>query len=130
AQPRQPTPRVRRTRAAADGGRLHDRATGHLFRHATAQGVAALTRELGAHRIDLAEEATQDAALKALDVWRFQGVPSNPRGWLFRVARNRALDVPRREANYERKLAQPVEEHATPAARRRDHSRDAPPHTR
>lgn len=109
---------------------MNDRATDHLFRHATAQVVAALTRELGAHRIDLAEEATQDAALKALDVWRFQGVPSNPRGWLYRVARNRALDVLRREANYESKLAQHVEEHATPAARRRGESRDAPPHMR
>lgn len=89
----------------------------HVFRHATAQVVAALTRELGAHRIDLAEEATQDAALKALDVWRFQGVPANPRGWLYRVARNRALDVLRREANLDGKLAAGVHGRAGPGPR-------------
>lgn len=97
---------------------MSDAAFDHLFRHSTAQVVAALARELGAHRIDLAEEATQDAALRALDVWRFQGVPSNPRGWLYRVARNRALDVLRREANYESKLAEHASSDGVPAARR------------
>lgn len=89
----------------------------HLFRHATAQVVAALARALGQDRLDVAEEATQDAVVKALEVWRFQGVPANPRGWLFRTARNRALDLLRREASYAGKLALlPAAEEAPPGA--------------
>jgi len=47
---------------------------------------------------DLAEESAQDAFAKALDRWPRDGVPSNPAGWLKTTARNRALDVLRREA--------------------------------
>lgn len=78
----------------------------HLFRHAAGQTVSALTRVLGAHRVDLAEEVVQDAMVKALEQWRFHGVPANPRGWLYRVARNRAMDLLRRDATLASKLAQ------------------------
>lgn len=89
----------------------------HLFRHATAQVVAALARALGQDRLDIAEEATQDAAVKALEVWRYRGVPANPRGWLYRTARNRALDLLRREASYAGKLELlPPAEDAAPTA--------------
>ena len=78
----------------------------HLFRHAAGQMVSALTRVLGAHRVDLAEEVVQDAMVKALEQWRFHGVPANPRGWLYRVARNRAMDLLRRDATLAAKLEQ------------------------
>jgi RNA polymerase sigma-70 factor (ECF subfamily) len=39
----------------------------------------------------------QDAFARALDVWKFSGPPPNPAGWLMTTARNRALDVIRRE---------------------------------
>src|SRR5262245_39945537 len=66
--------------------------------------VSALTRLLGPERLDLAEEVVQDALVKALETWPYRGVPDNPRGWLFSVARNRALDLLRRDANYAAKL--------------------------
>jgi len=69
----------------------------HLFRHAAGEMVAVLARLLGPARLDLAEEAVQDALLRALQTWPFAGVPDNPRGWLFQVARNRALDHLRHE---------------------------------
>ena len=77
----------------------------HLFRHAAGQMVSALTRVLGAHRVDLAEEVVQDAMVKVLEQWRYQGVPDNPRGWLYRVARNRAFDLLRRDATLAAKHA-------------------------
>ena len=66
--------------------------------------VSRLARWLGAARLDLAEEAVQDALLRALATWPFRGVPAEPRGWLFQVARNRAVDLLRREASLRGKL--------------------------
>ena len=67
----------------------------HLFRSRAGQMVAYLTRVLGPEHLDLAEEVTQEALLKALQHWPYTGIPQNPAGWLFRVARNSALDAVR-----------------------------------
>ncbi len=52
---------------------------------------------LGFDRIELAEDIVQDAMVQALRSWPFQGIPENPSAWLYRVAKNKALDVVRRE---------------------------------
>jgi RNA polymerase sigma-70 factor (ECF subfamily) len=67
----------------------------HLFRSRAGQMVSHLTRLLGPEHLDLAEEVVQEALLKALQVWPYSGIPENPAGWLFRVARNAALDAVR-----------------------------------
>jgi RNA polymerase sigma-70 factor (ECF subfamily) len=64
----------------------------HLFRRQSAQMVSTLTRVIGARHLALAEEAVQDALVTAMQQWPFRGVPDDPAAWLFRVARNRALD--------------------------------------
>jgi RNA polymerase sigma factor (sigma-70 family) len=61
--------------------------------------TARLTRNL-----DLAEECTQDAYEQALQTWPRTGVPDRPGAWLTSVARNRALDVLRRESVLRRAL--------------------------
>jgi predicted RNA polymerase sigma factor len=43
--------------------------------------------------IPTAEDALSDAFLKALTTWPMRGVPDNPEGWLFTVARNRLRDL-------------------------------------
>ena len=53
--------------------------------------------------LDLAEECVQDAFAKALTTWG-DDPPSNPGAWLTTAARNRALDVVRREATLRTKL--------------------------
>jgi RNA polymerase sigma-70 factor (ECF subfamily) len=80
---------------------MHDPAPliDHLFRHSAGQMVATLTRIFGAEHLELAEEVVQEALISAMQQWSISGVPENPRGWLFRVARNRALDQLRRDAN-------------------------------
>jgi len=75
----------------------------HLFRHKSGQMVATLTRIFGPRHIDLAEEVVQDALLKAMQQWSYRGVPDNPTAWLIQVARNRALDVLRRESSLREK---------------------------
>lgn len=57
--------------------------------------LATLTRTLG--RLDLAEDAVQDASLIALEAWPRTGVPDVPRAWLTTVARRCAIDRLRRE---------------------------------
>src|SRR5579871_2004147 len=59
--------------------------------------VATLTRIFGVHNLALAEDVVQDAFCRALEVWKFRGVPENPSAWLMATAKNRALDVLRRE---------------------------------
>ncbi len=65
----------------------------HLFRHQAGRIVSYLTRALGAAHLDLAEESVQNAMLRALQTWPYQGVPENAAAWLFRVAHNSALDA-------------------------------------
>jgi RNA polymerase sigma factor (sigma-70 family) len=59
--------------------------------------VSALTRIFGVHNLALAEDVVQDAFCRALEVWKIRGVPENPSAWLMATAKNRALDVVRRE---------------------------------
>ncbi|MBL8858151.1 MAG: sigma-70 family RNA polymerase sigma factor [Planctomycetes bacterium] len=67
-----------------------------LFRHRYGRMVTGLVRVLGADRIDLAEDVVQEALLRALRTWPAEGVPDRPDAWVFRVARNLALDALRR----------------------------------
>ncbi len=69
----------------------------HLFRQEAGRVVATLTRIFGVHNLALAEDVVQDAFCRALEVWKFRGVPDNPSAWLMATAKNRALDVLRRE---------------------------------
>ena len=72
----------------------------HLFRHESGKMVAVLTRIFGTHNLELAEDVVQDTLLKALEHWRFSGIPDNPSAWLYKVAKNKALDVIRREKRH------------------------------
>ncbi|HEX9338205.1 MAG TPA: sigma-70 family RNA polymerase sigma factor [Pseudonocardiaceae bacterium] len=71
--------------------------------------TAHLTRDL-----DLAEECTQDAFEQALRTWPATGVPDRPTGWLTTVARNRALDVLRRESVLRKALPLLVPDRSVP----------------
>jgi RNA polymerase sigma-70 factor (ECF subfamily) len=66
-----------------------------LFRRESARLVAALTRLLGPANLSLAEDVVQDALVSALQAWRF-GMPSDPTAWLLKAAKNRAIDLIRK----------------------------------
>ena len=51
-----------------------------------------------AARLDLAEDAVQEAFAVALHRWPADGLPPNPGGWITTTARHRALDRLRRES--------------------------------
>src|SRR5262249_61002495 len=108
----------------------------HLFRHEAVRMVATLTRIFGVHNLGLAEDVVQEAFCRALEIWKFRGVPENPAAWLMATAKNRAVDVLRRERTArtfapeltrqlesEWTLAPTVEEEFGPAAVRDDELR-------
>ena len=61
-------------------------------------GLARLVRDVG-----LAEDLAQDALVAALERWPRSGVPDNPGAWLMATAKNRAIDLARRQTTFERK---------------------------
>ena len=72
-----------------------------LFRHEAGKICAWLVRLLGPGRLELIEDAVQDAFSAALAQWRFEGTPQRPAAWLAIAARNKALDRLRRETRLE-----------------------------
>jgi RNA polymerase sigma-70 factor (ECF subfamily) len=80
----------------------------NLFRREAARLVSILTRLFGIHNLALAEDVVQDAFRRALETWKFHGVPENPSAWLMTTAKRRALDVLRREGTA-RKFAPELE---------------------
>jgi len=55
----------------------------------------------------------QEAFLRATQTWVFNAVPDNPAAWLMQVAKNRAIDIIRRQqhfAQYSRELAHQLEQ--------------------
>ena len=75
-----------------------------FFRHESGKLVATLVRRFGVRRLSHAEDAVQVALLAALENWPSEGVPDNPQGWLFRVARNELLSELRQSVRRHRLL--------------------------
>jgi RNA polymerase sigma-70 factor (ECF subfamily) len=69
----------------------------HFFRHEFGRIVATLTRLFGVGNFALAEDVAQDAFCRAMETWKLRGLPKNPSAWLMAIAKNRAVDILRRE---------------------------------
>ena len=63
------------------------------------QAIGALLRYF--RDLDTAEEAFQEACLRALQKWPVNGPPRDPTAWLILVGRNSALDEARRKKKHE-----------------------------
>ena len=77
-----------------------DAALDLLFRRRSAQLTATLARILGLHELDLVEDVVQDAFVQAMRRWPRSGIPADPGAWILRVAKNRAIDVLRRQGRW------------------------------
>ena len=84
------------------------------------QAIAALLRYF--RDLDTAEEAFQDACLRALKTWPQNGPPRDPTAWLIMVGRNVAIDSVRRRNKQE---PLPDDDAAFGSGRRRDGARRA-----
>lgn len=72
-----------------------DIAVGHLLRELAPQVLGAVARRHG--DFAAAEDAVQEALIAAAAQWPAEGIPANPRGWLFHVAVRRMTDHVRSE---------------------------------
>jgi RNA polymerase sigma factor (sigma-70 family) len=77
-----------------------------VFRAESARLVAGLVRLV--RDVGLAEELAQDALVAALEQWPESGIPNSPGAWLQAAARNRAINVLKRNALVARKHEQLV----------------------
>jgi RNA polymerase sigma factor (sigma-70 family) len=75
-----------------------------VWRIESARIIAGLTRIV--RDVGLAEELAQDALVAALEQWPQSGIPDNPGAWLMAAAKNRAIDLWRRNKRLELKHAE------------------------
>jgi RNA polymerase sigma-70 factor (ECF subfamily) len=90
--------------APRGGGLVEELASVNLegsYRDERARSIAILGRVLG--DLDLAEDAVQDAFVRAAERWPRDGAPRNPGAWIVTTARNAAIDRIRREQTLARK---------------------------
>jgi RNA polymerase sigma-70 factor (ECF subfamily) len=93
--------------------------------NARPQAIAALLRYF--RDLDTAEEAFQEACLRALKRWPVNGAPNDPVAWLILVARNAALDEARRNSRLQElppdDVISDTDDAETPLAEKLDNSR-------
>jgi RNA polymerase sigma-70 factor (ECF subfamily) len=66
----------------------------HLFRTEYSKIIAVLCKHFGVDHIETAEDIASDTFLSATQTWGLKGLPDNPVGWLYTVARNKAPEYP------------------------------------
>ena len=86
--------------------------------------IATLIRLYG--DFELAEDVAQEAFAAAVDQWRSEGIPENPRAWIIQTARNKAVDRIRRRINLSEKLESYASEIKTTTASPEIDSGDIP----
>lgn len=74
--------------------------TDHLFRHEAGKMVSVLSRLLGLQNLETAQDIVQDTLLQAMSTWSYNTIPENPSAWLYRVAKNKAIDFLRRQKRF------------------------------
>jgi RNA polymerase sigma-70 factor (ECF subfamily) len=82
----------------------------HLFRHEYGKLVSVLTKTFGTSNIGLAEDVVQEAMLEALNKWSYDGVPTNAVGWIYKVAKYKAVNILNKE-KYKRQYSSEIAHH-------------------
>lgn len=83
-----------------------------LFRTEYGKIVAVLVRSFGIARVGAAEDLVSETFLLAAETWGMKGLPENPTGWLYTVAKNKARDLLRREGQFQTNIKPALEREA------------------
>lgn len=71
--------------------------TAHLFRAYSGKMVAILTRYYGVGQLENIMDAVQESFEAALKNWRYKGLPDAPEAWLIKTAKNKLINLIKRE---------------------------------
>ncbi len=77
----------------------------HLFRTEYSKIVSVLCKRFGIDQIEIAEDISSDTFLTAAQNWALNGFPDNPTAWLYRVAKNKAINHLQRDRLFETKIS-------------------------
>lgn len=66
--------------------------------------VAVITRIFGLQHIEIAEDIVGDTFLQAAETWKEEGIPSNPRAWLYLVAKQKTIQQFRRDKIFDERV--------------------------
>lgn len=83
-----------------------------LYRSEYRKIVSVLTKTLGIHNLEIAEEIANDCFVSAMEKWKGENIPQNPEAWLYTVAKNKAKDYFKRNKIFEEKVLQKVKDHS------------------
>lgn len=76
-----------------------------LFRTEYRKIVSVLCYLFGIEHIEIAEDIVSDTFLSATELWSLKGIPENPTGWLYTVAKNKTKNYLKRHALFAKKLS-------------------------
>ncbi|MEO8884871.1 MAG: DUF6596 domain-containing protein [Mucilaginibacter sp.] len=85
----------------------------HLFRTEARKITAVLCKYLGIDHIQLAEDIAAETFLAALEDWPYKGIPPNPVGWLYTVAKNKAKNNALRAQVFSEKVSLQINDEAS-----------------
>ena len=71
--------------------------TEHFFRNEYGKMVSVITKYIGTENVQTAEDIVQETLLKAVDYWQHNGIPKNPKAWLYTTAKNLTLNILKRK---------------------------------
>ncbi|WP_346237313.1 RNA polymerase sigma factor [Niabella insulamsoli] len=77
----------------------------HLFRTEYRKIVAVLCSLFGLQHIETAEDLVSDTFLAASELWGQKGVPENPVGWLYTVAKNKTKNHLKRVSHFDKHIS-------------------------
>jgi RNA polymerase sigma factor (sigma-70 family) len=86
-----------------------------LYRAEFSKITAVLCRNFGMEHLEMAEDVVSDTFLLAAETWGVKGVPPNPVAWLYTVAKNRAIDVLKRDTLFNTKISADLTQNLTGA---------------
>lgn len=81
--------------------------TAHLFRIEYGKVVSVIIKFLGVDNLKIAEDIAQETFYKAVKHWQHNGIPPNPRAWLYLTAKNECLNLlkkKKREREYKKNI--------------------------
>lgn len=75
-----------------------------IFQQEFAKMVAVISNLFGLQYIELAEDIVSETFLTASETWGINGIPENPRAWLYTVAKHKTLHHLRRQKIFQSKV--------------------------